>query len=141
MKRISTIPIAAAIALSITVSAQNNASAPGLWGSPWLNTDTIDRQISVKDTSMTPNRQNSGYTTVIACGYDAQGIWRTIPIHVRYRYNGIRYDVDAINAWNPWTDSWNCNVDTPAINTEYLLHGNEFSFYVVLSTGTYYFNL
>lgn len=88
-----------------------------------------------------PNWQNSGTTTVIACGYDAQGVWRTIPLRVSYNYNGAQYNVTVDSAWNPWTDAWNYGVDVPAFNTYYFLNGNYYDFYTNLSTGTYYFNL
>ncbi len=105
---------------------------PGPWGSPWggpmMN-------------PMGPNWQNTGRVTVMACGYDSYGVWRTIPLRVAYSYNGIQYNVTVINAWNPWTDMWNRGVDQPAFNTSYYLRGNTYNFYTVLSTGTYYFNL
>ena len=53
----------------------------------------------------------------------------------------MQYDVTVINAWDPWTQQWNANVDVPAVNTSYYLRGQNFDFYAVLSTGTYYFNL
>lgn len=88
-----------------------------------------------------PDWQNQGTTTVIACGYDAQGVWRTIPLRVSYTYNGAQYNVTVDSAWNPWTDAWNYGVDVPAFNTNYFLNGNYYDFYVNLSTGTFYFNL
>lgn len=88
-----------------------------------------------------PNWQNSGTTTVIACGTDAQGVWRTIPLRVSYVYNGAQYNVTVNSAWNPWTDCWNYGVDVPAFNTYYFLNGNYYDFYTNLSTGTWYFNL
>lgn len=88
-----------------------------------------------------PNWQNAGTITVIACGTDAQGVWRTIPLRVSYTYNGAQYNVTVDSAWNPWTDSWNYGVDIPAFNTYYFLNGNYYNFYANLSTGTYYFNL
>lgn len=88
-----------------------------------------------------PNWQNNGVTTVIACGYDTQGVWRTLPLRVSYNYNGAQYNVTVLSAWNPWTDSWNYGVDVPAFNTYYFLNGTYFDFYVNLSTGTFYFNL
>ena len=60
---------------------------------------------------------------------------------VQYNYTGTRYSATALTAWDPWTDSWNTNLDVPAINTSYTLNGQSYEFYVVLSTGTYYFNL
>lgn len=88
-----------------------------------------------------PNWENSGVTTVVACGYDAQGVWRTIPLRVSYNYNGSFYDVTVLSAWNPWTDTWNYGIDMPAFNTSYFLNGTTFNFYTNLSTGTFYFNL
>lgn len=88
-----------------------------------------------------PNWQNSGTTTVIACGYDAQGVWRTLPLRVSYQYNGAQYNVTVDSAWNPWTDCWNYGIDVPAFNTDYFLNGTTFDFYTNLSTGTFYFNL
>lgn len=88
-----------------------------------------------------PNWENSGVTTVIACGYDAQGVWRTIPLRVSYNYNGAQYNVTVLSAWNPWVDSWNYGVDVPAFNTYYFLNGRYYDFYTNLSTGTWYFNL
>lgn len=88
-----------------------------------------------------PDWQNQGTITVIACGYDAQSVWRTIPLRVSYNYNGVNYNVTVDSAWNPWTDSWNYGVDDPAFSTYYFLNGNYYNYYVNLSTGTFYFNL
>lgn len=84
---------------------------------------------------------NQGITKVVACGYDFEGIWRVIPLTVSYQYNGAQYDVNVLNAWNPWTDTWDRGVDQPAFNTYIFQRGIPYSFYTVLSTGTYYFNL
>lgn len=110
---------------------------PSAWGGygGWYNSP------SVIINSSYPNSVNSGVTNVIACGYDAQGVWRNIPMYVSYVYNGVGYDVTVLNAWNPWTDSWDKGVDDPAYNTSYYINGRSFDFYTVLSTGTYYFNL
>ncbi len=105
---------------------------PGAWGSPWGNPG---------GPLSGPNWTNAGRMTVIGCGYDAQGIWRTIPLRVAYQYNGVQYNVTVLNAWDPWTDMWNMGVDQPAYNTSYYLNGNTYNFYAPLSTGTYYFNL
>lgn len=105
---------------------------PGAWGSPW---GYPGGPLSG------PDWTNSGTMTVIGCGYDAQGIWRTIPLRVAYQYNGVQYNVTVLNAWNPWTDMWNMGVDQPAYNTSYFINGNTYNFYAPLSTGTYYFNL
>ena len=88
-----------------------------------------------------PSFMNQGTTNVIACGYDARGVWRTIPLYVSYTYTGFEYDVTVINAWNPWTQSWNMGVDMPAYNTSYYINGQTYDFYAPLTTGTYYFNL
>lgn len=106
---------------------------PAGWGSPWGP--------GPGGPLSGPNWQNSGNMTVIGCGYDAQGVWRTIPLRVNYQYNGIQYNVTVLNAWNPWTDMWNMGVDQPAYNTSYYINGNTYDFYAPLSTGTYYFNL
>lgn len=84
---------------------------------------------------------NQGYQKVIACGYDSFGNWKVIPMLVSYQYNGIQYDVNVINAWNPITASWDTDIDMPAYNTLYGLRGVNYHFYTPLSTGTYYFNL
>lgn len=88
-----------------------------------------------------PDWQNQGTMTVIACGYDAQSVWRTIPLRVSYTYNGAQYNVTVDSAWNPWADAWNYGVDVPAFSTYYFLNGNYYNYYVNLSTGTWYFNL
>lgn len=88
-----------------------------------------------------PDWQNQGTMTVIACGYDAQSVWRTIPLRISYTYNGAQYNVTVDSAWNPWTDCWNYGVDQPAFSTYYFLNGNYYNYYTNLSTGTFYFNL
>lgn len=104
------------------------------WGSPW-NSGWGG------PVAYSPGWNNQGYLTVTACGYDAQGVWRVIPLYVNYVYNGVQYNVTVVNAYNPWTDSWDTNVDMPAYNTDYYINGQNFDFYAPLSTGTYYFNL
>ena len=88
-----------------------------------------------------PDWQNMGEMTVIACGYDDMGIWRTFPLHIKYRYNGLQYDVTILSAWNPWNNVWDNNLNLPAVNTYFTQANQEYDFYVVLSTGTFYFNL
>ena len=105
-----------------------------MWGSPWNS--GWGGSVGYR-----PGWNNNGYVTVTACGYDAQGIWRVIPLYVNYNYNGVQYNVTVVNAYNPWTDSWDDNVDMPAYNTSYYINGNNYNFYTPLSTGTYYFNL
>lgn len=111
---------------------------PGNWGSPWNNDWNNSPTIIVNSTPVIPNQ---GVTKVVACGYDSEGIWRVIPLTVSFQYNGVQYDVYVLNAWNPWTDTWDRGVDLPAYNTSYYIHGQEYDFYCVLPTGTYYFNL
>lgn len=122
----------------------NWSMGPGMggpnWGSPWGPPPPASNP-SWTPTHYGSNWQQGGNLTVMACGYDAQGVWRVLPLRVNYDYNGIRYDVEVINAWNPWSDTWNMGVDVPAVNTSYYLRGSYYDFYVVLSTGTYYFNL
>lgn len=122
-----------------TCVAQSSFPAPGrpsggvsAWGSPWSS-----------GWNLPPGAgwQNSGYATVMACGYDAQGVWRVLPLYVRYAYNGVQYDVTVVNAYNPWSDGWDTNVDMPAYSTNYYIGGRTYDFYAPLSTGTYYFNL
>lgn len=110
---------------------------PGAWGSPWNPAWSYSPTIIVNQ----PSLANQGITRVVACGYDAQGIWRVLPLTVSYQYNGIQYNVNVLNAWNPWTDQWDRGVDLPAYNTSYVLRGTTYNYYVVLPTGTFYFNL
>ena len=114
--------------------------APPAWGSPWHSPSPGGISISV-GLGNQPGWQNQGYATVMACGYDAQGVWRVLPLYVSYEWNGVQYQVTVVNAWNPWTDMWNRGVDMPAYNTSYYLRGVTYDFYAPLSTGTYYFNL
>lgn len=105
----------------------------GGWGPDWGYSPTIIVN--------TPSYVNSGTVNVLACGYDAQGIWQKIPMHVKYYYNGVDYDVTVQNAWNPWTQSWVRHINQPAYSTRYYMRGQTYDYYVPLSTGTYYFNL
>lgn len=115
-------------------------AAPGpAWGGPWGGGWSSSPSVVLNINPVVPG--NSGVTNVVGVGYDAQGIWRTIPMTVSYNYVGAQYNVTVLNAWNPWTDFWNRGVDQPAYNTSYLLRGTVYNFYTVLSTGTYYFNL
>ena len=84
---------------------------------------------------------NKGEVATLACGYDATGVWRTIAMRGAYSSNGILYKSIVLSAWNPWTDEWERNINVPAVNTDIDIKGTTFKFYVVLSTGTYYFNL
>lgn len=111
------------------------------WGSPWYDGYNYSPTIVVSPSVNQTDFQNQGTEKVVACGYDAQGVWRVIPLLVSYQYNGSQYVVNVLNAWNPWTDSWDKGVDVPAYNTDHWLKNVEYKFYVVLSTGTFYFNL
>ncbi|MDE7161039.1 MAG: hypothetical protein K2O24_09425 [Muribaculaceae bacterium] len=110
---------------------------PSNWGGPWNNGSSVNFNISVGS----PGWQNQGTVTVMACGYDSYGVWRTIPLRVGYTWNGMQYNVTVLNAYNPWTDMWVRGIDANAYNTSYYLRGNTYNFYTVLPTGTYYFNL
>lgn len=112
---------------------------PGGWGSPWGPGPGPGLGVTVNVGA--PLWANSGTATVVGCGYDSYGVWRTIPLKVAYSYNGVQYNVTVLNAWNPWSDMWVRGVDAPAYNTSYYIRGNTYNFYTVLSTGTYYFNL
>lgn len=114
------------------------AAPPPAWGSPWGSGWNYPSTVVINNSPSIPNQ---GVTKVIACGYDAQGIWRVLPLTVSYQYNGVQYNVNVLNAWNPWTDCWDRGVDLPAYNTSYILRGVTYDFYVVLPTGTFYFNL
>lgn len=109
----------------------------GGWGNPWGPGYMGPDNAFVNG----PGWQNAGTLTVMSCGYDVYGVWRNLPLRVYYRYNGIDYDVTVLSAWNPWSDTWNNNLQVPAYNTSYYTHGNNYDFYTVLASGTYYFNL
>lgn len=113
---------------------------PSAWGSPWWNGWNPSPTV-VNSPSVNIGNLNNGRMKVIACGYDAMGVWRVLPLYVSYRYNGINYNVNVINAWDPWTDMWNRGVDVQAFSTNYVLKGVTYDYYVVLSFGTFYFNL
>ena len=97
--------------------------------------------VPLEVTPPTPNWENSGMATVVACGYDAQGVWQTIPLRIQYNWNGAQYNVTVVNAWNPWTQCWDYDVDVPAFSTSYFINDTTFNWYTNLSTGTFYFNL
>ena len=158
--------IFAAMMLWLGATAQNSAPAPGsgsitppafgggfgpaaplpppapAWGSPWGYGWNGYYGYGYSPTVIvSPSYQESGKTNVIGVGYDDEGVWRTVPMSVEYNADGSQYDVEVLTAWNPWTDTWNLNLNIPAQNTSYLLDGTTYDYYVVLSTGTYYFNL
>lgn len=111
-----------------------------MWGSPWWEGWNQSPTVTVSP-SVSLNNFNSGTIKVVACGYDAQGVWRVLPLYVQYNYNGVNYNVTVLNAWDPWTDMWNRGVDVQAFATDYTLKGVNYNYYVVLSYGTFYFNL
>lgn len=84
---------------------------------------------------------NSGNLNVMATGYDSEGVMTQIPLYIYYQYNGVNYNVTVLNSWNPYTQMWNQGVDVPANQTSYFLNGFTYNYYVVLPTGTFYFNL
>ena len=84
---------------------------------------------------------NQGNLNVMATGYDSESVLVQIPLYVSYSFNGAQYDVTVLNSWNPYTQMWNDGVDTPAFNTSYYFNGFNYNYYVVLPSGTYYFNL
>lgn len=115
----------------------NNGWGNG-WGSPWSGQPIVVIHPVIQIGQATADQ---GLLKVVAVGYDAQGIWRVLPLIVKYNYNGVNYDVTVINAWNPWMDMWDNGVDQPAYETIYYLRGRQYNYYAPLSTGTYYFNL
>lgn len=120
------------------------AGTPGWgssWGSPWGGWGYNGIYSPSTQVILSPTYQQSGKMNVVGVGYDAQGVWRNIPMTVSYNYNGAQYSVIVLTAWDPWSDSWNTQLDIPAVNTSYYLDGANYNYYAVLSTGTYYFNL
>lgn len=130
----SSLPAPGGLAGRPGMPAGSSLPAPGgvagidMWGNPW-------------NSAWGSGLQNTGTVDVLGCGYDAQGVWRVIPLKVAYNYNGVQYNVTVLNAWNPWSNMWNYGIDQPAFNTSYYIKGNTYNFYAPLSTGTYYFNL
>ena len=122
-------------------SFQPNGGPGPAWGGPWGGGWQASPSVVVTANPGFISGMNSGVCNVVGVGYDAQGVWRTVPMTVSYNWNGAQYNVTVLNAWNPWTDSWNQGVDDTAFNTTYFLNGQTYNFYVVLSTGTFYFNL
>lgn len=119
------------------------------WGSPWYSPGWSNGWDNWNGWNYNPpatvivhqSNPDQGKESVVAVGYDDQGVWRTIPMSVYYTYTGSRYSVVVLTAWNPWSDKWDKNLNIPAINTSYRLNGHQYHFYVALPTGTYYFNL
>lgn len=159
------IALAAIMGIALTGMAQSSAPAPGTgslnfpggggwagpatpppaptpsWGSPWGGWGYNGYYSPTTAVMLSPTYQTSGKVNVVAVGYDATGVWRTIPMAVSYNYNGAQYKAIVLTAWNPWSDTWSTHLDIPAVNTNYYLDGTYFDYYAVLPTGTYYFNL
>lgn len=113
-----------------------------LFPTDYFNSDYPWNQGWVSKNDANANKNlNKGEVATLACGYDATGVWRTIAMRVAYSSNGILYKSIVLSAWNPWNDEWERNINVPAVNTDIDIKGTTFKFYVVLSTGTYYFNL
>lgn len=118
------------------------------WGNMWgfghgLGPNSLMRPARAAHPPVAPPIPDtqSGRIGVVGCGYDDMGVWRTVPMTVDYNYNGAQYDATVVSAWDPWTDVWNYDIYVAAINTSYFINSVNYNFYVVLSTGTYYFNL
>lgn len=92
-------------------------------------------------TPPTADWMNQGYMNVMATGYDTESVLVQIPLYISYNFNGVNYNVTVINSWSPLTQTWNLNVDTPANQTDYYFNGFTYNYYVVLPSGTFYFNL
>lgn len=84
---------------------------------------------------------NNGTINVMATGYDSEGVLKQIPLVVSYSFNGVTYNVTVLNAWNPYTETWNIGIDAPAFTTTFSLNGFTYNYYAPLSLGTFYFNL
>lgn len=84
---------------------------------------------------------NSGTVNVMATGYDNESVLVQIPLVVSYSFNGATYDVTVLNAWSPFTQTWNLGVDVPASPTDYFFNGFTYNFTATLPSGVYYFNL
>lgn len=84
---------------------------------------------------------NEGTINVMATGYDTESVLVQIPLVVTYQFNGVTYNVTVNNSWNPYTQTWNVGVDTPAFQTSYYFNGFNYNYYTNLPSGTFYFNL
>lgn len=114
----------------------------GGWNDPWnpcWNCSPFANTV-ISPTVIVTN-PDVGTVSVVGGGYDDYGVWRKIPMAVHYVYKNGRYNVVVLTAWDPWTHSWNRDLNIPAVNTTYMYKGRTYKFYVVLSTGIYYFNL
>ena len=87
------------------------------------------------------NWMNQGTINVMATGYDSESVLVQIPLVVSYSFNGAFYDVTVLNAWSPFTQSWNIGVDVPASQTSFYFNGFTYNYMVSLPSGIFYFNL
>jgi len=124
-----------------SLMAPGQQQFPGGLGNQWNNRWPGMGNYTPPPFAANPNWQNSGNITVIATGYDIYGQVKQIPMTVNYWYNGLRYIVMVISAYNPITEMWNYQLNVPAINTSYYFQNNTYNFYAALPTGTFYFNL
>lgn len=84
---------------------------------------------------------NQGNINVMATGYDSEGVLMQIPLFVSYNYNGVNYNVMVLNSWNPYTQTWDNQVDIPANSTDYYFNGFKYNYFAALPVGNFYFNL
>lgn len=84
---------------------------------------------------------NQGTINVMATGYDTESVLVQIPLVVSYSYNGATYNVTVLNAWSPFTQTWNMGVDIPASPTSYFFNGFTYNWMAPLPSGNFYFNL
>ena len=112
------------------INPPSNTPPPAGWGGPGF-----------LPPAPANNWQNQGSLNVMASGIDSQGVEKQIPLFVTYQFNGVNYNITVLNAWNPYTYSWDAQVDQPAYSTSYFFNGITYNYYTVLSTGTWYFNL
>lgn len=105
-------------------------SLPPGWGGPGSLT-----------TPPSADWMNQGTMNVMATGYDTESVLVQIPLVVSYSFNGVNYDVTVLNAWSPFTQTWNIGLDIQAIQTSYYFNGFTYNFMVSLPSGNFYFNL
>lgn len=84
---------------------------------------------------------NQGTINVMATGYDSESVLVQIPLVVSYSFNGTTYNVTVLNAWSPFTQTWNLGVDVPASPTSFYFNGFNYNYTVTLPSGVFYFNL
>lgn len=134
MKREPIIKIAFSLLCVLSLTIDSEAQIPGNpppgWGGPGYLANPP-----------AGDWMNNGTLNVMATGYDSEGVLKQIPLVVSYSFNGINYNVTVLNAWNPYTETWNMGVDAPAFSTTYYMNGFTYNYYAPLALGTFYFNL